>query len=146
MQLIMNRRISQILLLAYLLALALPAFFMPGLGISGTKGSVYYGYEMLFSLPFAMLTIAWWANPLWLFGLYHLFQGNRRWSFRCGLLATILACSVFLFGVTPPDTVHLSQFYPGFYVWIACMFGEFVASFQLKSHDDKKQPSSTEDW
>ena len=120
------RWLCWLLFISYLVSLALPACYLPavGGGSSGISGHVAYGFEMLvLSLPFALLTVGWWANPLWMMGMYFLAQGHCRRAFLFGLLALIMAGAIFVFGITPPDQFQMSQFYAGFYLWFACHAG-----------------------
>ena len=124
------------IVLAYLVGLALPAVYRPGFGAptSGLTGSVVYGYECLGSLPFALLSPSWWANPVWLLGVITLVRQNLKWARACGVVATLLALSIFAVGPFPPDNFHLSDMRPGYYVWLGSLLALFVtAHLQIQS-------------
>jgi hypothetical protein len=107
----------------YGISLYLPAVYRPGLGAptSGLSGSVVLGYELVGGLPFAMLAPAWWANPAFGIGVVALVFGHGRIAMFFGMLATLLASSVLVFGPFPPDQFEFTQLYSGYFVWLSSM-------------------------
>ncbi len=111
------------IVLSYCVSLALPAVFRHGFGAptSGLSATVLFGYEMVGSLPFAMLAPSWWANPVWLFGVIALYRRKLTWAWYCGVVGSLLALLALGIGPFPPDNFELSHFRVGYYVWLSSM-------------------------
>ena len=122
----------------YVVALASPAVYMHGFGAptSGIPGSVMPGYEMVLTLPFAMLSPSWWANPIWLVGIVFLVRQKFSVAWYCGLTATILALLVIAFGPVPPDFFKLENLHSGYYLWLSSMVA-LIAAAQWRCSSSK---------
>jgi hypothetical protein len=75
-------------LLVYGMACALPAWY-------SHPGEPVYGIVCLFMIPYALLTLFWWANPLFFAGCVALAQGRSFRAMALGIVATALATLFF---------------------------------------------------
>lgn len=114
----------------YVLALILPAFV-------ANHDSTTYGFHCLILIPFVCLYPAWWANPLFFVGCGYLAAGNRRWAWRLGLAALLLAVS---FGMM----VGLKDIRIGYAVWMWAMVALVAAG--LDRGPETFKPARVAEW
>jgi hypothetical protein len=72
--------------------------------------------------------IAWYANPVWLFGLIMAYIGKPKWAAIAGVIALLIGCTTFsLFGQELPadeggvNHMTLTRTLAGCYVWLVSL-------------------------
>jgi hypothetical protein len=115
------------LLFVYLLSCGLPPW-------QAGDANWVPGILCLILIPQVLFVPAWYANPLFFWGLSRLISGKRRNAGWLGVVASLLAISfVFTTSLTRQKTESLAV---GFYFWIASMIGLAIAGFLGKNRQE----------